>query len=480
MAMVGALTSLDYIKLAAIGPIFFILGPALGFILKGKPRAQLAVFGLMCFMTINGLLAAGNWGLTLDSIENYRGHTKGYHFYYNHALAIALIVAKWLEDRRSFRWIPPGLGWYYLYCGLSLLSLVNAPDKNLAFMAAHKQIFASLLMIATFNTLRKEEDFKFFLRTMATTMAWELFVCFKMKYGQHMYQVRGTFEHQNPLAMYSEQMGMIFLATGLGPAFKKANWVMFGFMATGVIVVFTLSRGALVMFALGSVVVVAASLAEKITARRVMVTSVMGILGAIGLMLTLDTIISRFHDQGNAASGELREVMKDACRAMVSDHPLGIGWNNYALVVNPPYRYADIYYDWLRGRGQTVDESEPNSVVESHYYLLMAETGYVGLYGWLTVIVIGLYRNMRAFFFFGHSFLRCLSLGIFVGCALNYEQSTLERVLVQPRNLMMWLILLGITGRIEMMRREAKAARKAGLSAPATEEPEIPTPVLIA
>jgi len=100
---------------------------------------------------------------------------------------------------------------------------------------------------------------------------------------------------------------------------------------------------------------------------------------------------------------------------------------------------------------------------------LLAETGYPGLLGWLTVIFIGMYRNIRAFFFFGHSFLRCLSLGIFVGCALNYEQSTLERVLVQPRNLMMWLIILGITGRIEMMRREAKAARKAGLPPPSTE-----------
>lgn len=456
------MTSVDYIKLAAIVPIFFIMGPALGFVIRGRRTAQMVVFGVMCFMTINGLFQAGNWGLTLCSIEEYRGHTKGYHFYFNHALAIALIVAKWLEDRKSFRWIPPGLGWYLLYCGLSMLSLVNAPDKNYVFMAAHKQIFASLIMIATFNTLRTEEDFQVFLRTMATTLVWELFVCVKMKYAQHMYQVRGTFEHQNPLAMYAEQLGMIFLATGLGPAFKRANWVMIGFMATGMIVVFTLSRGSLVMFALGTVAVVMASLAEKITARRMMVTAVMGLIGGIGLLLTLDTIISRFHDKGNEASGELREVMKDACRAMVHDHPLGIGWNNYALVVNPPYPYAEIYYDWLRGRGQTVDESLPNSVVESHYYLLLAETGYVGLGGWLLVILIGLWRNARAFFFFGHSFLRCLSLGIMVGCALNYEQSTLERVLVQPRNLMMWLILLGITGRIEMMRREAKAARAAG------------------
>jgi hypothetical protein len=97
-----------------------------------------------------------------------------------------------------------------------------------------------------------------------------------------------------------------------------------------------------------------------------------------------------------------------------------------------------------------------NGVVESHYYLLIAENGYIGLYAWLLVIFVGLWRNLRAVFFFEHSFVRVLSLGIFMGCALNYAQSTLERVLVQPRNLMLWLILLGITARIEVMRREAK------------------------
>jgi len=463
--MLPALTSVDLIKLAIVGPLFFLLAPLLGLWLRGKPKWQLGVFAAMCFMTINGLLAPGNWGLTLDSIETYRGHTKGYHFYFNHALAIALIVAKWREDKKSFRWLPPGIGWYLLYCGVSLLSLLNAPDKNLCFMAAHKQIFASLLLIATFNTLRTEEDLKFFLRVMTGTMAWELFVCLKMKYLEHMYQVHGTFEHQNPLAMYAVLIGMVFLATALGPPFKRANWILFGFAACGAIVECTLSRGALVMFGLGAMAVTGASLLEKITARRMMLTATMGIVGALGLVLALDTIISRFHDKGNASSGELREVMKDACRAMVHDHALGVGWNNYALVVNPPYPYAEIYYDWVRSRNMKVRPEQANPVVESHYYLLLAENGYAGLIAWLALISVGLWRNVRAFFSFGHSFLRCLSLGIFMGCLLNYGQSMLERVLVQPRNLMLWLILFGITARLEIMRREAKKQKLAAKTA---------------
>jgi hypothetical protein len=198
----------------------------------------------------------------------------------------------------------------------------------------------------------------------------------------------------------------------------------------------------------------------------VLLTTSLGINGALGLVLAIDSIISRFHDKGNEASGQLREVMKDACRNMVSDHALGVGWNNYALVVNPPFRYAEIYYDWTRSRNMRINYDEPNAVVESHYYLLLAETGYAGLLAWLTLIFIGLWWNARAFLFFEHSFVRVLALGIAIGCALNYLQSTLERVLVQPRNLMLWLILMGITARLEVMRREARRQKKLTLKFP--------------
>jgi hypothetical protein len=436
-------SAIDLIKLAILAPLFLVAAPTLGLVLKGKVVWQRAAFAVMCFMTLNGLFGPADWGLTLGSIETYRGHTKGYHFYFNHALAIALIVAKFMEDPRRFRLLPPGLGWYVLYC--------------LVIMAAHKMLFASVIFLATFHVLQTEDDLAFFVRVMVATMSWEMLVVLKSKYLDGIYQVRGTFEHQNPLAMYAVMIGMVFLATALGPVFRGSRAAFWGFLACGIIVQAALSRAALAMFAAGAISVTGLSLLEKPTARRVGTAAALGILGFLGLVLTIDTIVSRFHDKGNTASGELREVMNEASREMVRDYALGIGWNNFALVVNPPFRYAEIYYDWARGRGMRVDESKPNSVVESHYYLLLGENGYPGLISYLILILVGLWRNARAFVHFGHSFVRCLSLGIAAGCGLNYVQSTLERVLVQPRNLMLWLILLAITSRIEVLRRHARA-----------------------
>jgi hypothetical protein len=185
----------------------------------------------------------------------------------------------------------------------------------------------------------------------------------------------------------------------------------------------------------------------------VITVSTLGCVGALGLILTIGTIIARFNDQGNEASGETRDLMNAAAKEMVRDHPLGIGWNNYAHTINAPFRYGDVIDDWERERGHKVDEDYAKGVVESHYYLLLSETGWQGIGCYLLFITMFLWWNARAMWRFRNHLYGCVSLGIAAGCACNYLQSTLERVLTQPRNLMLWLVVLGVASRIETWRR---------------------------
>ena len=449
----------DLIKIALLLPYYALAAPALGFLLRGRPRAQQLAVAVLCFTTIEGIMGPANWSLTLSSTDEApRSHTKGFYFFFNVALAMALVLAKYLEDRRSFRWLPPGLGWYLGYCGLSLLSLVSAFNPAYVFMAAHKHLIVAWVMLAVFNAVRTDEDIANVIRAFVVTMTWQMIVCLKLKYYHGIYQVHGTFEHQNSLGTYAVLIGMVMLAVAFGPKTNPPSRALWGFLASAVVVQATVSRGSMGAFAAGVVTVVVVSLLRNLQLRTLAIASSLALVGALGLTLTLDTIISRFHDSGNLASGQLREIMNAASRDMVRDYPFGVGWNNYALAANRPYPYAE-HYEQLGGLQAHPDHH--HAVVESHYYLLLSETGYVGLIGWLAVIGTALLRNIRAFFAFGYSFRGMLSLGIATGCVCNYAQSTLERTLTQPRNLMLFLILLAVTARLEVLRREQR--RAAGL-----------------
>lgn len=452
----------DLIKLFAIVVLFAGLAPAGGLWLRGRPHGQAWVFALICFLTIGGLFAPAEWGLTLGSVESYRGHTKGYHFYFAEVLSLMLAISLWRESPKTFRWLPPGLWLYLLYCGLSFLSIVNAPMPGYVCMAALRYVKVAIIFIAAYNYVRREEHLVFCLKAIAFTLFWEFLIVLKWKYINGAYQVRGTFEHQNPLAMYASMAGLVLLATGMGPGVPRGNLLLFAFLACAGIVQSTLSRGGLLFFAIGTILVVGLSLLDQPTKRRLAAVGVLGAVGALGLLLALGSIVSRFHDEGNEASGETRDLMNAASRAMVQAHPLGIGWNNYAYTINPPFPYGDVIDDWERNRGHQVDPEYAKGVVESHYYLLLSETGWQGLLSYLLFITLFLWWNVRGMLRFRHHLLGCTSIGIAVACACNYLQSTLERVLTQPRNLMLWMILLGITARIETWRGEATSDRILG------------------
>jgi hypothetical protein len=456
----ACLETRELIKVFALLFLYFGAGPILGLVLKGRINAQRVVFALMCFMTISGFMKAQEWGLTLMNDEDYRGHARGFHFYFNEVLAIGLILAKAFDERTGVRLFPPGLWLYLLYCVLSFISLVNAPNVVFGFMAAFKAFKISLIFIAAYNFMRTEKEVHIFLLAMCATIFWETFVVLKLKYYDGKYQVLGTFEHQNALSMYATLIGMVLLAAGAGDRTMRANLYLLAYACSGVIVLSSLSRAGLVLFGGGTVLILCLGVLDKITWRRTAVVGVVAVIGALGLSKGMDTIIERFKDPYNTDSNQTRLMLNVASAEMQRDYRLGIGWNNYGIMINRPYRYGDIIDEWFLSHGETVDPDHRKGISESLYYLLLAETGWQGLGSFLAFMALFLYWNVRAAWFFRGRLVGVISLGIATGCGLNYAQSVLERVLTQPRNLMLWLILLALTARIETWRRHAVKRRE--------------------
>ena len=178
--------------------------------------------------------------------------------------------------------------------------------------------------------------------------------------------------------------------------------------------------------------------------------------------MTLDTITARFNDYGNEESQNTRKMLNISARLMVGEYPLGIGWNNFALTINKPYSYGNHIDHWQAMNGNPIEKDYKKGVVESLYYLLLSETGYQSLIVYVVMILLFLWWNVKGTFFYKHKFLGGISMGIFMGMSANYLQSFLERVLTQPRNMMLWFLVIAVTAKIEFWRRRDKKQRRIG------------------
>jgi hypothetical protein len=448
---------MDVIKFLILSGLYLVAGPAAGLWLANKRQAQRWTLGLLVFMTswhINKIT------LMILSVETYRGHTKGFEVSFMQAVAIALLVARWREKTSDFRWVP-GWAWVWLlYCAASTLSVLAAPNTSYAWMSAWKFTSAVVILAAAWNAVRDDEDLRWLARFVTATLVVQAAVVLKLRYVDGFYQVRGWFEHQNPLSMWAYMIGLPLLALAMSPVSgKETRWCAAGFVASALVVYCSLSRAALAVFVVGAAGVAGWSLVlDKFTAKRVRVIATMAGLALLGLPLVIDTVIARFNDQGNEASGETRVVMNKAARIMREASFVGIGWNNFALTINQPFPYGDVIDDRERELGHKVDPDYPKGVVESHYWLLFSENGWPGYLTYMLFIVGAQLALVRGWWRHRGTPRGAYLLGLVVALTLLYAHSNLERVLTQTKNLAAYFVVLGAALRLSKESKNTGAA----------------------
>ncbi len=445
----------DLIKAFILAGGYFVIGPVGGWILaKDRRMEDFAMYVLMFLLGLH----IDTTVLMLGSIEWYRGVTKGYEFTMMEILSVSLIFSSLFNRERKFIWLPFGTLLWFLYVGASSLSIFSALNVNYVFMSVLKHAKVWLIVMAVGNYVRTRREVHIVLTGLSIMLIYQFVIVAKMKWIDGFYQVRGLFEHQNPLAMFTYMAALPILAVAMSPATSKARGVFYfiAFGCSGIIVLASLSRAALAFFAMGTVVVVAAGFFDRFSARRILTVSIMALGGAFVLAMTAETIIARFNDEGNEASGETREVMNLASKAMIDANPLGVGWNNFGKAINHPYPYGDVIDDWNRDRGQKVDFDYAKGVVESHYWLLKGETGWLGYLTFMLFIIIVTGRTLPLIIMRRGSLEAAIAVGILVGFGITYVHSSLERVLTQTKNLALWMTYIGLLGALIRMPQLSK------------------------
>lgn len=194
----------------------------------------------------------------------------------------------------------------------------------------------------------------------------------------------GNLGHSNFLGLASDFVAFPAMALLLGT--RRFVWPGIILLADFAIAIIGGSRATLGLFAAGLFLVLILSLRHRMNARK------MAFAGAGALMLVAAVPIVSFlgnhrTEKSIESSDREREAMKDAAGMMIADHPFGVGANQYVLVANTA--------GYSQRAGIPWNFTSRSAPVHDVYYLIAAETGFIGLFGFLAILGSFVYLGLQ-------------------------------------------------------------------------------------
>lgn len=450
----------EAIKLLFVLTLYFGVAPMAGWAMAQSRTAERWV---LCIFVSMPSWFPSKLTMMVDSIETYRGHTKGFEFSLLVATGIAFTVCAALRPRASGRLTPPGLWLYLLWCAACCLSILPAVNKVYSLMAAWKFTTAAMVFVGAFHGFRDATDMRWVLRSLAITLLVQMLVCLKLRYVDGRWQVHGWFEHQNPMSMWAYLCAIPLLADAFSPNTGKVDTILglVSVAGTALMILLSVSRAGLAAFVIGAAVVTGLAFLRGLSAKKLGITAI-GACGALAAgLLALDSVMARVKEDAARENPEdLRPILNRQSKAMLKTSPIGIGWNNFGIVNSlPDERYVVILMDWDASRGFRIidDNYMAGPLTESLYWLLLSETGYQSFVTFLAFCGLTLWWAWRGLRRYWKAPMGYFIGGVLVALALTYIHGSVERVLSQTKNLSAWLIFAGFMARVEVLRRSQPA-----------------------
>jgi O-antigen ligase len=295
------------------------------------------------------------------SWPTWPGYVKGTEFSVLDALALALYFSL-----PSAPHVLPFRLSMALYFFAALLSMIPAAVP----MAALFYVWQLARMFLVFAVVTKGCTDRHvpiaLLMGMAAGIFMEAGVVLFQRFGLHMLQAVGTIGHQNQLGMISHLIVFPFFALLLA---GRRGWRPVAVVLAGLVVeVLTASRATLGFAGLGYAIVFVLSALREWTSRKGLVLLI--VVGAAMPLapFALSSIAQRGATELQQSADE-RTRLEAAAAMMFSDYPWGVGANNFALVANVHGYYQTTGVAW----------TSYSAHVHNVYWLVVAETGYLGL-----------------------------------------------------------------------------------------------------
>lgn len=354
-------------KWIAILAILAILPAAINWLRENPRELPRVLFALGVLQFVGGM-----FHLTVAPVSwaYWPGFAKGVELSLIDAIAVALIASAPARARVAhLRW-PIG---FYIVCVLA--SIAQAQEPQAAFFYAWQLARIALMVTAIAVACRDPRVPTALIRGMIFGMAFQAVMSINERL-HGVTQAGGTVGHQNTLGMMTHFV--VFPSLAILLATKKVKWMWLGPAAGGLIAILTASRATLGLAGAGVILLLTLSLLRRSTSRKLTVAAI-GIV-ALGLAapLAFMTLGERFKSAPLGSYDE-RAAFERAATAMLEDHPLGVGANQYVLIANMK-GYSD--------RAGVIPVFGSRSAhVHNVYLLSAAETGYPGLVAIVLVLL---------------------------------------------------------------------------------------------
>lgn len=283
-------------------------------------------------------------------------------------------IAAWLTLPRTTRRLPFRLP-MALYLAAVLLSAFQAQVPEAALFYAWQLLRMFFVYLVVARACADERNVRALLAGMAAGICIQAIVVVWQKFGLGIGQPSGTFGHQNTLGMVAHFITIPCFALLLA---RDRSWPSYLAPVSGwIVAALSGSRAALGLAALGAGLLLVVSTARRLTSWKAKVGTVLAIV-AVASLPVFASLQTR--TVAEYASSNLDRAAHDAAAAaIVADHPLGIGANNYSLF--------SISQAYTQRAGVLSGAIEISSHVHDVYRVTAAELGWQGLFAFSLLLL---------------------------------------------------------------------------------------------
>ncbi|MBB3694681.1 O-antigen ligase [Sphingomonas sp. BK580] len=408
------------------------------------PRVMM-VFGALPFFT-------STWHLLVAPISwaYWPGFVKGAEVTLIDALAIALIVS----TPRKFRRVH--LRWPLIaYTALVLLSLLQNDVPISTFFYVWQLARMVLVLSAVAMTCRDPKAVRGLILGLILGICFQAVMSLKA-HAQGAIQAAGTLGHQNLLGMLTHFV--IFPSLAMLLATRKSRWLWLGPIGGLVAVVLTASRATIAFSAAGVVLTLLLSMLRQPSGRKTTV-ALAGVLSlVVAAPVAYATLGARFSKSTDTGDYDERAAFERAAKAILHDHPLGVGGNHYVIVANTQ-GYSD-------RAGVAAVFGSRSAHVHNAYLLSAAETGYAGLVAFVLMLVWPVIVALRCAWRYRRDPRGDVLLGLAVALVMVSLHSFYEWIFVLYVTQYMYAIAVGLIAGIAAEMGYWAPRRKRAAAAP--------------